>query len=197
MLFSPCSEFIGNTLRTTLRTTYTRFERSISSASLLGGFVFDAVTLKRVDAFWENVWYVAHLAVVAICILALNRAENSGAEAGEPSKAHFWFINTLQFFFGGLLSTLLVFYFRSGSLRVSWPFLLILGAAFLANERLKQYYARLYFQVGSFLPVAVLLHDFHSAGRAAPDRGIYLSAERGVSLALMYLFLLLLRSARR
>ena len=94
-----------------MKTTYTRFERSISSVSLLGGFIFDAVTLKRVDAFWENFWIVAHLAVVAICILVINRTENSGADPKDPSKAHFWFINMLQFFFGGLLSTLLVFYF--------------------------------------------------------------------------------------
>jgi hypothetical protein len=188
-------EFIENSLRTTLRTTYTRFERSISSASLLGGFVFDAVTLKRVDAFWENAWYVAHLAVVAICIIALNRTENRGAETGEPSKAHFWFINALQFFFGGLLSTLLVFYFRSGSLRVSWPFLLMLGAAFLANERLKKYYARLYFQISLFylslfcFTIFILPVVLHRIGAF-----IFLLSG-GVSLVLMYLFLLLLRSA--
>jgi hypothetical protein len=49
-----------------------------------------------------------------------------------------------------LLSTFLVFYFRSGSLWVSWPFFLILAAAFVANEKLKQRYARLDFQLSLF-----------------------------------------------
>ena len=188
------SGFVGDTLRTTLRTTYTRFERSISSVSLLGGFVFDAVTLKRVDAFWENFWIVAHLGAVAVCILLINRTENSGVEAGEPGKAHFWLLNALQFLFGGLLSTYLVFYFRSGSLRVSWPFFLILGAAFLANERLKHYYARLYFQVGFFylsvycFTIFILPVVLHRIG------AIIFLLSGVVSLALMYLFLLLLRS---
>jgi hypothetical protein len=186
-------ELIGNPLLANLRTTYTRFERSISSISLLGGFAFDALTLKRVDAFWENVWYVGHLAVVAICILALNRMANTDAETGEPSKAHFWFINVLQFVFGGLLSTLLVFYFRSGSLRVSWPFFLILGAAFLANERLKAYFARLTFQISLFylslfcFSIFILPVVLHRIGA-----WVFL-VSGAVSLGLMYLFLMLLR----
>ncbi|MBZ5644554.1 MAG: DUF2914 domain-containing protein [Acidobacteriia bacterium] len=190
---------IRGSLLVNLKTTYTRFERSISSASLLGGFVFDAVTLKRVDAFWENFWIVAHLAAVAACIILLNRpvnrSENRGAETGEPGKAHFWFLNALQFLFGGLLSTYLVFYFRSGSLRVSWPFFVILGAAFLANERLKQYYARLYFQVG-FLYLSLFCFTIFILPVLLHRIGPFIFLLSGaVSLALMYLFLLLLRFA--
>jgi hypothetical protein len=186
---------MADSLRVHLRTTYTRFERSISSVSLLGGFVFDAVTLKRVDAFWENFWIVGHLAVVAVCILAVNRSENSGADPKDPSKAHFWFLNTLQFFFGGLLSTLLVFYFRSGSLRVSWPFFLILGAAFLANERLKQHYTRLYFQISLFY-LSLLCFTIFILPVVLHMIGPFIFLLSGaVSLALLYLFLRFLRSA--
>ena len=152
------------------------------------------MTLKRVDTFWENFWIVAHLAVVAICIILVNRTENHGADPKDPSKAHFWFINTLQFAFGGLLSTFLVFYFRSGSLRVSWPFFLILGAAFLANEKLKRHYARLTFQLSFFFlslfcfTIFILPVVLHAIGPF-----IFLLSG-AVSLALLYLFLRLLRS---
>ncbi|MDO9264369.1 MAG: DUF2914 domain-containing protein [Desulfosalsimonadaceae bacterium] len=67
-----------------------------------------------------------------------------------PLKAHFWLVNILQFFFGGLLSTFLVFYFRSSELSTSWPFILILTSAFWANESLKRHYARLSFQISLF-----------------------------------------------
>jgi hypothetical protein len=187
-------EILGESLRVHLRTAYARFERPISSASLLVGFVFDAVTLKRVDTFWENLWIVAHIAVVAICIILVNRMGNRDADPEDPSKVHFWFINTLQFFFGGLLSTFLVFYFRSGSLRVSWPFFLILGAAFVANEKLKHHYARLTFQLSFFFlslfcfTIFILPVVLHAIGPF-----IFLLSG-AVSLALLYLFLRLLLS---
>lgn len=133
-----------------LRNFYAKFERPISSISLFGGFVFDAIVLKRVDLFWENFWVVVHLAVVAICIILVNRQENEDMDDQDPAKAHFWYINTLQFVFGGLLSTYLVFYFRSATPSVAWPFLLILALAFIANERLKKHYARLTFQISLF-----------------------------------------------
>jgi hypothetical protein len=193
LTWSMPPKFLGESLGVHLRTAYARLERPISSTSLLGGFAFDAVTLKRVDTFWENFWIVAHLAVVAICIILINRTENQGADPKDPSKSHFWFINTLQFAFGGLLSTFLVFYFRSGSLRVSWPFFLILGAAFVANEKLKPHYARLTFQLSFFFlslfcfTIFILPVVLHSIGPF-----IFLLSG-AVSLALLYLFLFLLR----
>jgi hypothetical protein len=134
------------------RSWYSRFERPISSISLVGGFVFDAFALRRVDFFWDNVWVVGHLAIVSICAIWINLLDNTADESGvrpeaNPQKLHFWLVNVMQFFFGGILSTYLVFYFRSGTLATSWPFLAILAAAFVANESLKRHYARLAFQV--------------------------------------------------
>jgi hypothetical protein len=185
---------LGQPLRAHVTTAYARFGRTVSSISLLGGFVFDAVTLKRVDTFWENFWVVVHLAVVAACILFLNRAQNRDADLNVPAKSHFWLISTLQFFFGGLLSTFLVFYFRSGSLRVSWPFFLILAVAFLANEKFKHRYARRNFQISFFFlslfcfTIFILPVMLHAIG---PFMFLLSGA---VSLAILYLFLRLLRS---
>ncbi len=175
-----------------IRDLYARFERPISSLSLIGGFVFDALTLKRVDQFWENFWVFGHLFIVAVCIVLVNLEEEEGIDPKDATKAHFWLINILQFVFGGILSTFLVFYFRSATLLVSWPFLLILAAAFAANERLKHHYARVAFQISLFfmsvfsfaiLIVPVILH------RLGPD--VFLISG-GVSLILIWLFLLLL-----
>ena len=129
---------------------YGRFERPISSLSLIGGFVFDALTLKRVDMFWENLWVVVHLVIVAICIVLIHALESKEGDEINPAKLHFWLVNILQFFFGGILSTYLVFYFRSADLSVSWPFILFLGLAFWANEALKRHFVRLSFQVALF-----------------------------------------------
>jgi hypothetical protein len=140
------------------RNWYGRFERPISSISLIGGFVFDALTLHRVDIFWDNVWVVGHLTIVTLCAIWINLLSDAADEndvhpEANPRQLHFWLVNVMQFFFGGILSTFLVFYFRSGTLATSWPFLLILVAAFIANESLKRRYARLAFQI-SFLFLA-------------------------------------------
>ena len=132
------------------RNWYSRFERPISSISLISGFVFDALTLKRVDTLWENVWVLVHLIVVAIFIILIHYKENNPGDEKNPGKAHFWYVNILQFFFGGILSTYLVFYFRSTDIWTTWPFLLVLTLAFIANESLKRHYIRLSFQITLF-----------------------------------------------
>ena len=133
-----------------IRNFYGRFERPISSLSLIAGFVFDAVTLKRVDTLWENVWILGHLIIVGLFIILIHTQENKAGDEANPSKRHFWYVNILQFFFGGLLSVFLVFYFRSAELSSSWPFILLLGLAFWANESLKRHYVRATFQLSLF-----------------------------------------------
>jgi len=129
------------------RSWYGRFERPISSLSLIAGFIFDAVTLKRLDTLWENLWILGHIIIVAVFIILIHVKEKEDNDENNPSKAHFWYVNILQFFFGGILSAFLVFYFRSTDILVTWPFLLILALAFVANESLKKHYIRLSFQI--------------------------------------------------
>lgn len=135
-----------------IRRRYARLERPISSLSLIGGFVFDALTLRRVDVFWDNFWVAGHLAIVTACVIWINLLDDAADGDGRrpetnPQKLHFWLVNIMQFSFGGLLSVYLVFYFRSGTIWTSWPFLLMLALAFIANESLKRRYARLSFQI--------------------------------------------------
>lgn len=132
------------------RSWYGRFERPISSLSLISGFVFDALTLKRVDTLWENLWILGHIILVGLFIILIHIKERGEGDEANPSKAHFWFVNILQFFFGGLLSTFLVFYFRSTDIFTTWPFIFILALAFIANESFKRHYVRFSFQISLF-----------------------------------------------
>jgi hypothetical protein len=176
-----------------IRDWYSRNERPISSLSLLGGFAFDAITLQRVDLFWENLWVGAHFILVAIFIILVNLQENEAMDDKDASKKHFWYINILQFFFGGLLSTFIVFYFRSATLSVTWPFLFLLAIAFVANESFKKHYSRLTFQISLFFlsllafTIFIIPVIFHRIGW-----DIFL-VSGAISLVTLYLFLLLLR----
>ncbi|MEI8174455.1 MAG: DUF2914 domain-containing protein [bacterium] len=151
-----------------IRNFYGRFERPISSFSLIFGFVFDAVTLKRVDTLWENLWILGHLVIVGIFIALIHLQESEVGSEKNPKKAHFWYVNILQFVFGGILSAYLVFYFRSADIFTTWPFIALLALAFIANESLKRHYTRLSFQISLFFLsiysftiflVPVLLHQ--------------------------------------
>lgn len=172
---------------------YTRFERPISSLSFIGGFIFDSLTLRRVDLFWENFFVVTRLVAAAVCIILINLLEHQNREGKNTSRLHFWYINILQFLFGGLLGTFLVFYFRSTTLLVTWPFLFLLLVAAVANEVLKKHYARLVFRI-SFFYLALLSFSifmvpilFHRIGT-----DVFLISGL-VSLAILGLFLLGLR----
>ena len=174
------------------RDFYGRFERPISSLSLLGGFVFDALTLKRVDTWWEITWVLAHLLIVGVFMILVHLKEHEDQDESNPHKAHFWYVNILQFFFGGTLSVYLVFYFRSADILVTWPFVAILAIAFIANERLKRHYMRLNFQLSLFFLsiysfaiflVPVILHKI----------GVWIFLLSGlVSLITIYIFIKLL-----
>ncbi|MEN9613792.1 MAG: hypothetical protein RLZZ347_99 [Candidatus Parcubacteria bacterium] len=176
-----------------LHNFFARFERPISSFSLVGGFVFDALTLKRVDTLWENVWVVVHLLIVATCILLINRMDTTGDSEHDLSKSLFWMVNVLQFFFGGLLSTYLVFYFRSSALSVSWPFILILTLAFIANERFKRHYVRVGFQVSLFF-LSLFSYTIIETPVVLHEMGAQIFIVSGaVALSIMFVFLYLLR----
>ena len=182
---------------THVKNWYAKFERPISSLSLIGGFVFDAVTLTRVDEFWENFWVAGHLLIVAVCIILINARENDSHAESDPGTLHFWLVNALQWFFGGLLSTYLVFYFRSGTLAVTWPFFIILAGAFIANERLKKHYARLTFQIG-ILFLSIMLFSVYVIPVIVHQIGPWIFVlSGGVSLVVLGVFLLILRLSAR
>ncbi|MBA3733019.1 DUF2914 domain-containing protein [Patescibacteria group bacterium] len=154
---------------TKLKKWYGKYERPLSSLSLIFGFIFDAVTLERIDKVWDNFWVLAHILLVAILMVLVHSVKSKPGDETNPQKLQFWLVNILQFVFGGLLSVFLVFYFRSADLSSSWPFLLILAIAFWANESLKRHFVRLTFQVSIFFLslfccaiflVPVLMHEF-------------------------------------
>jgi hypothetical protein len=138
-----------------------------------------------------------HLVIVATCIILINARENEKGSESDPGTLHFWLVNALQFFFGGLLSTYLVFYFRSGTIASSWPFFVILATAFIANERLKHHYARLTFQI-SILFLSILLFSIYIVPVIVHTIGPWIFILSGVvSLLVLWAFLWILRLSAR
>lgn len=111
------------------------------------GFIVDNFTLNRVDQLFDNLVLTFYVVLAMVSMLFLY-----GATAGKlPEK-----INEgvrkyspllMQYAFGGLLSGMLIFYGRSGSWMVSWPFLLLILLVIYGNETIKDRVQRLIFSI--------------------------------------------------
>jgi hypothetical protein len=129
-----------------------RYERQLSAAGMIGGFVTDNFMFRRVDLPNTQLIFIVYLAVAAVTILilhGLNARSTRGPEEKPPRWQTFLPVAT-QFALGGLWSGFLIFYTRSAVLLASWPFLLVLVAIFVGNEVFKKYYERLVFTATLF-----------------------------------------------
>lgn len=121
-------------------------ERIVSTIALVGGFVFDNLTLRRPDLLAENVVFLAYIGVSVVSLYAISLIEEGWFGGRTGARMHAWFAVVAQFCLGNLYSGFTVFYFRSSSLGASWAFILFLVLLMLANERFREKYERMVFQ---------------------------------------------------
>jgi hypothetical protein len=169
------------------------YERPIASFALLFGFVFDSLTLRRVDLLIENVIFLFYLVFVALCILLLNLAETGKFNGKVAQRIHPWLTIAMQFALGNLFSGFTVFYFRSSAIGASWPFLLFLVGLMIANEALKKQYERLIFQTGTLF-IALFSYSIFILPVIIGKLNAWVFILSGlVSLVLIALFILLVQ----
>lgn len=127
-----------------------KYERYVSPVTLVTGFAFDSLMLKRIDVLFSNVLLLSYLLIAALSILILNVSVSRRADHEKESTFHIVLVFMMQFCFGGLFSASFLFYSRSGSIAASWPFLVLILAYILGNELFRKNYTRLGFQVSAF-----------------------------------------------
>ncbi len=132
-----------------LKNWITKHERKLSSFALFAGFVFDAFTMQRIDNLYTNSVFSFYFLLLGFSIILINYIEAGKYEREWVGRMHPFLLILTQFAFGGLFSDFLIFYFRSGSLLSSWPFLAVLIILLIGNEYLRKQYERLIFQVSS------------------------------------------------
>ena len=121
-------------------------ERRIAVAFFVAGFVFDMLTLGRIDSWLMIGQQVAYL---ALTMLALTQMflEQAGPPPGQaappPGRGRMagvkrWYFRyrtaLVHFVLGALLSLYTLFFFKSSSLLVSFGFMGVLVGLLLANE---------------------------------------------------------------
>lgn len=100
----------------------------------LGGFVVDALTLRRVDDLGDNLLLSAYLALSALFLVLERRAWHGRATPSLVVEHRELVRLGIQFCFGGLFSAYVIFYSQSATFGPSLVFCLLLVALMLGNE---------------------------------------------------------------
>jgi len=116
-----------------------RNERRLSVTFFIAGFLFDILTLGRIDAgltIGQQAVYLALVTVVLVHMLLSERQPAPDVAAwSRPKRWYFEYRNpAIHFLLGALLSAYTLFFFKSSSLLVSFGFMAVLVGLLLANE---------------------------------------------------------------
>jgi hypothetical protein len=133
-----------------LRRFFSWAKRHISSIAFFCGFVWDTLTLTRIDLVYENVVFISYLCIAFFGILLVHSVETGKWAPAWLARRKEWLPALVQFPLGGLFSGFVIFYTKSASIVTSWPFLTILLLLFIGNEFFRRRYERLVFQISVF-----------------------------------------------
>lgn len=125
---------------------YHKYEKYLSPVALAAGFIWDNLTLRRIDLWLDNLVLLGYLFISASAIAILNTRQSGWIKETAPYL--------LQFAFGGLFSAFIVFYSKSASFVTSWPFLLMLVLLLVGNEVFRKHYNRTVFHLAIFFVAA-------------------------------------------
>jgi MFS family permease len=121
-------------------------EHFLTIAFVLGFFV-DNFTLNRIDQLFDNIVLSTYvlLAMGSLLLLYAATAGKFGDTLNMRLRKYAPMVT--QYAFGGLFSGMLIFYGRSGSWWVSWPFLLIILGVIFGNETIRDRVQRLLYNI--------------------------------------------------
>lgn len=132
-----------------ISTFFHKNERWLTPIVLFGGFILDSLTLRRSDLLAENILLGVYFLIIFIGILLWHKFETRRIKSPKHLEYQSLIFLLIQFAFGGLFSSLTVFYVKSASFFASWPFILLLFGGMIATEYLKKHFTQFLVQIGT------------------------------------------------
>ncbi|WP_299777848.1 DUF2914 domain-containing protein [uncultured Formosa sp.] len=126
----------------------------------IGGFIFDTLTLGRIDRLYDLVVLCMHMSALSITLYLYNLSDDGTWKNTILERVEDYFPLAIQFFFGGLSSAYVVYFSRSVSLSKTASFFTILVVLFLANEFLKKRISNKYLQFSIYFFISFTFFTF-------------------------------------
>mgnify|MGYP002629133487 CR=1 FL=1 len=113
---------------------YQKNERLFGWFFFLGGIVWDALTLRRIDNFLDNAILLAYLVILTFVVVSDILIKANLFHGKWEDKLKPWLTPITQFLLGALLSAIVIFYARSVAWASHLGFWALLVVSLVANE---------------------------------------------------------------
>lgn len=133
-----------------LKKFFEKHERTTLILFFVGGFIWDSLTLQRIDHLYSNIILFTYLICLVVSLYVFNLSDDNHWEGTLLEKYEEYAPLAVQFFLGGLCSAYVVFFFRSVSLTKTMVFFILLVFLMIANELFKHRLSNKYLQFGAF-----------------------------------------------
>lgn len=120
-----------------LHRLYSRYERYVGVIVFAVGFIWDSLTMVRIDNRIDIAILLFYLTALASMIFFTLRRQSGCDLPGWVSRLEPYFLWAMQFALGGLFSAFVIFYFKSASWTRTQFFFVILLCLLVGNEFLK------------------------------------------------------------
>lgn len=133
-----------------LKAFLTQHQKYLPVLFFVGGFIWDSLTLGRVDGWYSNTILFLYLGCLTTCLYIYNLKDDEHWQNTflEPYQQYAPY--AIQFFLGGLSSAYVIFFFQSVSLSKTIVFFLILVLLLFSNELLKHRISNKYLQFSAY-----------------------------------------------
>ena len=121
------------------------YKKFFPAIAFFAGFLWDSLTLTRIDRILDNVILLLYLILLGVLIILLNLLESGHKLKPILTRFKKWYPLAIQFLIGGLFSAYVVFYFKSASFTKASLFFILLMVFLVANEFLEKRYSNIYY----------------------------------------------------
>ncbi len=126
----------------------------------IGGFIFDTLTLGRIDRTYDLTVLCLHMTSLSITLYLYNLADDGKWKNTFLERYKEYLPLAIQFFFVGLSSAYVIYFSRSVSLSKTASFFIILVLLLIANEFLKKRISNKYLQFGVYYFISFTFFTF-------------------------------------
>lgn len=148
---------IGNSW---FKTFSKKHQKSLLVLFFISGFIWDSLTLGRVDRLYDIIVLCSYMIFLTISIYLYNLADDGKWKGSFIERIEAYLPFAIQFFIGGLSSAFVIYFSRSVSVSKTMSFFLILLFLLFANEVFKKRLSNKYLQFSIYFFVNFIFFSF-------------------------------------